>query len=65
MLIIYQNLLFKFGILPSQLDKEDAGLFFEVLNVEAKEVGDLRYIDEIGWLNGKNYRGITGRDNCR
>jgi len=48
MLIIYQNLLFKFGILPSQLDKEDAGLFFEVLNVEAKEVGDLRYIDEIG-----------------
>ena len=48
MLMIYQNLLLKFGILPSQLDKEDAGLFFEVLSVEAREVGELKYIDEIG-----------------
>ncbi len=35
------------GVLPSQLDKEPSKLFLEVLQANSKEVGELKFIDEI------------------
>jgi len=44
-LLIYQRMLFNFGIAPSQLDIEDADVVFEVLGARERE--KIGFIDEI------------------